>query len=140
MKRRGASLVFEQVMIFMIAVIIFLVCFSMFKSYESYYSKSIANEQIIEVSDHIISTILTLSRSGNINTTMKVTVPARIGNEYYLINLTRSGLNITTISTGINSFTTLSRINTTFSLNGAFVTTHGSEFMIYKRGNQIIIG
>jgi hypothetical protein len=138
--RKGASLVFEQVIVFMIGVFIFLSCFSIFNSYEAYFSQTIIQEQLEGVSEMVVSSVVGLSASSEMNATIRISVPQFVGNEAYRINLTQSGLEITTAITGKEVFVPLSRINKSLSLGGAFSTVHGSEFMIYKRGNQIIIG
>jgi hypothetical protein len=138
--KKGVSLIFEQVMLFLIGIMIFLACFSIFRSYEYHFSNSIMNEHLEEVSDWVVSNIMGFSREDGVNSTLRVTVPELVGNEHYKINLTQSGLNITTLQSGRTIFSPLARINRTFSLDGAFSTVHGSEFVIYKRGTQIIIG
>lgn len=138
--RKGASLIFEQVLLFMIGITIFLVCFTTFKAYETYFAYSIAGDQLAEVSDWITSKIVSLSGSDGVNSTLRVRVPAMLGNEPYEIELTQEGLNLTGIVTGRNLFSPMERVNGSFSLGGRFSTVHGSEFLIYKRGSQIIIG
>lgn len=140
MSKKGASLVFEQVMLFMIGVTIFIVSMSIFRSYEIYYTNAITHEQLDEVSGMITSNLLTFSHDPGVNSTMRMSVPHMVGNEHYIIRLNQSGLNLTTMGSGRQSFSPLSSINRTFTLSGGFSTVHGSEFLIYKRGNQIIIG
>lgn len=140
MPKKGANLIFEQVMLFMIGIGIFMVTFYIFTSYEWQYSSSITDDQLVEVSDWVVSNILGTSVSENMNATLKVTVPATIGNERYKINLTQEGLIVSTLDNEKSVFSPLSRINQTMSLGGSFSTAHGGEFIIYKRGNQIIIG
>lgn len=140
MEKKGVSIVFEQVLLFMIGVIIFIACFSMFSSYELYFSESIATNQLEEVSEWIVSKILGFSERTEINSTVRVSIPKFVGNEPYEISLTQKGLNMTGFLSGRSVFLPLSGINQSFSLSGGFSTMHGSEFVIYKRGNQIIIG
>lgn len=140
MKKKGVSLIFEQVMLFMISIMIFISCFSIFRSYEMYFTDSITAEQLEGVSELIVSNIMTFSQRVDTNSTIKMTVPVYVGKEHYSINLTQRGLNLTAIDSGKNVFSPLSSINQTFSLAGGFSTMHGNEFLIYKRGNQIIIG
>ena len=140
MPKKGANLIFEQVMLFMIGIGIFVVTFSIFTSYEGHYSSSIVEDQLGEVSDWVVSNILGVSADEGMNATLKVTVPAMVGNERYKINLTQEGLIVSTLDTERSVFSPLSRLNETMSLGGSFSTTHGGEFIIYKRGSQIIIG
>ncbi len=140
MGKKGASIVFEQVLLFMIGVIIFIACFSMFNSYELYFSESIAANQLEEVSEWIVSNIVGFSEGMEVNSTVRIRIPELVGNEPYMIDLTQEGLNLTGFVSGRSVFSPLSGINQSFSLSGGFSTMHGSEFVIYKRGNQIIIG
>ena len=97
--------------------------------------------QLNEVSEWVTSNIITLSeKEEEINTTLRVKVPDFVGNEPYTIRLSQEGLNITSFVTNRNIFNPLSSINQTSVLSGGFSTLHGNEFVIYKKGNQIIIG
>ena len=140
MARKGASLIFEHVMLFMIGVVIFIACFSIFRSYELYFTDSIMREQLEDVNEMIVSNLITFSQRPDVNATIRMSVPEIVGNEYYTIRLRQEGLNLTTLVTGTRSFSPLSALNRTFALSGGFSTLHGSEFLIYKRGDQIIIG
>jgi hypothetical protein len=138
--RKGASLVFEQVLLFVLGVFIFLMCFSIFRTYEVHFDESISKNQFEEVSEYIISNILMFSERDQANSTVKIRVPQMIGNDYYIIRLNQTGLHLTDFEGVASRFTPLSRINETLLLSGGFSTLHGTEFLIYKRGNQIIIG
>ena len=140
MAKKGVSLVFEQVMLFVVGVTIFLTCFSLFKSYEVYHTGNIMQDQMNEVSDMVGSTIFSISWNQDYNSTLKRSVPERVGNEYYSIRLTQSGINLTSHQTGKMLFRPLASINDSYTLSGGFSTLHGTEFLIYKKGNQIIIG
>ena len=140
MAKKGVSVIFEQVMLFLIGISIFLACFSIFRTYEDSFRYSIVMDQLEEVNEKVVSSILGFSRRDNTNTTLRVSVPVTIGGENYVINLTQEGLNLTTSVTGRSFFSPLASINRSISLGGAFSTVHGSEFVIYKRGSQIIIG
>jgi hypothetical protein len=140
MGKKGVSIVFEQVLLFMIGLTIFIACFSMFRSYELYFSESITANQFEEVGEWIASKIVGFSERADINSTVRISIPKLLGNEYYEINLTQRGLKITGFLSGRSVFLPLSGINQSFSLSGGFSTAHGSEFVIYKKGNQIIIG
>jgi hypothetical protein len=138
--KKGVSLVFEHVLLFMIGIVIFLACFATFRSYELYFTQSITRDQFNEVSEWVVSKMVALSEGDEVNSTLRVRVPALLGNEPYEINLSQEGISVTSLASRRNLFSPLSSINKTFSLGGGFSTLHGSEFLIYKRGNQIIIG
>jgi hypothetical protein len=140
MKKKGATLVFEQILLFVMGIIIFITCFSLFRSYETYFSEFTAADQFEDVNELIRSNIVLFSQEENTNSTMRVEVPEEVGNERYIINLSQEGITIKTSETGKVFFSPLSAINRTFSFSGRFSTVHGSEFLIYKKGNQIIIG
>jgi hypothetical protein len=141
MERKGVSIIFEQVLLFMIGVIIFMICFATFNSYELYFRESITANQLREVNEWVVSNIIMLSeKESGVNTTLRVRVPEFVGNEPYEIRLTQGGLNVTGFVSGKSAFSTLSAINQSFLLMGGFSTLHGNEFVIYKQGNKIIIG
>ncbi len=140
MARKGVSVIFEQVMLFLIGITIFLACFSIFRTYEDTFRYTIVMDQIEQVNEMVVSNIIGLSRRADTNTTLRVSVPVTIGEESYVINLTQEGLNLTTSVTGRSFFSPMAGINRSIALGGAFSTVHGSEFVIYKRGSQIIIG
>ena len=141
MRRKGVSIVFEQVLLFIIGIIIFMICFATFRSYELYFTESITINQMREVSELVALNIIVLSgRVEMVNTTMRVRVPDFVGSEPYEIRLTQEGLSLTGFESGKTVSKNLNTINQSFSLMGAFSTLHGNEFLIYKQGNKIIIG
>ena len=140
MARKGVSLIFEQVMLFVVGVVIFIISLSIFNTYERYYTETIVVNQIENIQQDIVSNLLTFYYNDEINSTLRMSVPEMVGSEHYDIRINQSGLSLTTKVSRKSSFAPLSRINDTFILSGGFSTVHGSEFLIYKRGNQIIIG
>jgi hypothetical protein len=141
MGKRGVSVIFEQVLLFIIGIMIFMICFATFRSYELYFTESITVNQMREVSEWVTSNIIMLSERGDsVNTTMRVRVPDFVGSEPYEIRLTQEGITLTSFESGKNIFKSLNAINQSLSLSGGFSTLHGNEFLIYKQGNKIIIG
>jgi hypothetical protein len=140
MGKKGVSMIFEQVLLFMIGLVIFLVCFSIFRSYETYFNNSIGQSQMEEVGEMIHSSILMFSEKEGTNSTLKLRVPGIIGGEPYYIRLTQEGLNLTGLRSGRSVFSPLNSINRSYALSGVFSTLHGDEFLLYKRGDEIIIG
>lgn len=141
MGKKGVSVIFEQVLLFIIGIIIFMICFATFRSYELYFTESITINQMREVSEWVSSNIITLSERGDlVNTTMRVRVPDFVGSEPYEIRLDQEGITLTSFESGKSIFKSLSSINQSLTLMGGFSTLHGNEFLIYKQGNKIIIG
>jgi len=146
-KKRGASFVLEQVILFMFGIVIFTVCFFVFSSYQSYFTELSIKTQIEEVKDVILYNIVKLSEK-DINTTSSIRInfceqpgtgclPRRIGGEEYMISLSQKGLNITTVS-GASASSNLYNLNETMNMSGSVLSSYGS-FLIYKRGNEIIL-
>jgi hypothetical protein len=141
MRKKGVSIIFEQVLLFLIGVIIFLVSFSTFRSYEYYFGESIMTNQLNEVNEWVVSNIIAMSeKERTVNTTLRIKVPQMVGNELYEVRLTQEGLNTTTLDSRRSIFSPLIGVNQSYFLMGGFSTLHGNEFVIYKRGNKIIIG
>ena len=59
---KGQSPIFEQVMLFLIGVAIFIACLSVFSIYEVYFTDIMMEDQLNEVEGFIISNILRLSK------------------------------------------------------------------------------
>lgn len=132
---KGQVLVFENVLIFALGVTIFLLCYSTFTVYHSYFADTAVNDQIIKVKEFLVSNILLVSeREGN--STVTLNIPKRVGGEEYIIHLSRYGLNVTTGSR--YRFSSLFGLNRTFHLSGKTASLKG-KITIYKRGGRIII-
>ena len=140
MARKGATLAFEQVMLFMIGISIFLASMFIFKSYEAYYTETISRDQMMDVTDLVASNIITFSFRTGTNGSTWVSVPSEIGGEAYYIELRQDGLNVSSLTGRREVFRGLSTINQTYGLSGRFSTAGGrSQFQIFKNGDQIII-
>ncbi len=137
---KGVVLVFEQVMLFTIGLIVFMACFVVFSSYQLYFTNTVSQNQYDQVGEMVASQIIMLSENQAVNSSVMVKVPESIGNQRYYIRLSQAGINITPFEAGRGSFTPLASINKSMLISGVFSTMHGREFLIYKRGDQIIIG
>lgn len=124
----------------MVGITVFIACFHVFNSYQGFHTHNIAGNQLEEVSDLVVSEMMGLVGSREMNSTLVVSVPETVGNERYMIDLSQHGLEVSTLNSGLSFFCPLRRINSTFTLSGVFSTVHGNEFMIYKSGHKIIIG
>jgi hypothetical protein len=138
---KGVSLVFEQVLLFMIGVMIFSACFVTFSLYQQQFTGEISQDQLNEIRDSVSSAIIDLSsRETDVNTTMRRDLLPKIGDAGYVIEINSSGLFVYTLGPyRTESFSPLYGINHSMSLSGRFSSIHGRELMIYKNGNEIII-
>ncbi len=145
-KLKAASFIFEQVMLFLMGVVIFTACFFVFQSYQSYFEEISVRNQLNEIKDAVISYIIKLAEGGK-DTISYIKIkfcrppgsncfPYKVGNEDYLISLSDDGVNVTAISSGITVHSDVYLLN--ISLDGTVYSSAG-DFVIYKSGNKIII-
>ena len=124
-------------------VVIFLVCLGIFLVYQSYFLSVGTENHLDQVSDLIVSNILKLSEK-DVNSSITLSIPKRITDSPYQINLSSTGLNISVeiFSLGRtikkSKFTPLYGINESYTLNGKAVSSTGTV-IIYKKGNKIIL-
>lgn len=138
-KVKGQVIVFEQVLLFSIGIIILITSLSLFMMYQNYYLSSTTQDQLTEVRDYVLSNIIGLCNNGGANSTVILPIPRRVGTSLYKISLSNSGINITTEpKSDINDFSTLYRLNQTFSFSGMVVSDLG-KMVLYKNGNAITI-
>ncbi len=136
---KGVSLIFEQVLLFMMGVTIFISCFSVFTLYQNYFLKLTGEAQAENVLNYISSHIIRIAQYDNeTNVTLTLHIPKRIGNEGYEVILTNTGLNLTCLTSGYSISSRLYGLNHTFNLSGRIRSIDGT-FIIYKKGNEIII-
>jgi len=140
-KMKGVSMVFEQVLLFMIGVMIFSACFFTFSMYQQQFTGMISQDQLNEIRDSVSSVVLDFSsRDSLVNSSMKMDLPGKIGDAGYMIELNSSGLVVYTMGPAtIESISPLYGINHSITLSGRFSSIHGRELIIYKNGNEIII-
>ena len=136
---KGVSVIIEYTLLFMFGVIIFISSVSVFGNYEAYFNSVSVNDQLIEISEYVGSNIIKLAEMGNVeDSSIILKIPKKIGNENYMIELSSSGLNVTSTATKVSKHSSLYSLNETFSLSGKASSGAGSV-IIYKTGNQIII-
>ena len=140
-RRKGVSLVFEQVLLFMVGVMIFAACFVTFSLYQQQFTERISQDQLNEIRDSVSFVVLDFSSRGQqVNTSTSLDLPDRVGGNGYIIELNSSGLFVYTIGPDMReSFSPLYGINHSVSLSGRFSSVHGRELLIYKNENEIII-
>jgi hypothetical protein len=135
---KAQSLIFEQVLLFMISVAIFIVCFALFQIYESYFTSIALNDQVKAVRDLISSQVLQLIKYEGVDVSTSLRIPKRIGGELYYMSFTGSGLHISTQQSGIAATSDFFRLGDTYSFYGNSTSAKG-EIIIYKSGNNIIL-
>jgi hypothetical protein len=136
--RNGQSLIFEQVLLFMISVAIFIVCFGLFQLYQSHFTHISLNDQVKAVRDMVSSQVLQIVKFENLNVTSKLKIPKKISGEEYRLLMTGTGLNVTTEITGITATSNFYQLGERYSFSGETISSKG-EIIIYKMGNNIII-
>ena len=142
-RRRPAKaqvMIFEQVLLFAMGVIIFIVCFAAFNIYQSHFSSISANDQLNEVRDVLVSEILKLYNKGEgVNSSIRVDIPDGITGRAYKVELDNSGLNITLQGPEeLTKRSTVFNIGKNVTLLGRVISTT-ETVMIYKKANEIII-
>jgi hypothetical protein len=132
-------MVFEQVLLFTFGVIILVTSFALFTLYQNYYVHQTGQDQITLIKEQVISHIVDLCKGENINSSVAFDIPEVVGNSFYRISLSQSGLNVSMRPDGkINDFSSLYGLNDTFSFGGSVMSEMG-QIVIYKKGNSIII-
>lgn len=133
---KGQMLVFEQVLMFSIGVAIMIMAFALFTMYQNYYTSSTAGDQMTEVKEYVLSSIIKACES-EANVTMILTIPKTVSNSYYKISLSNAGLNVTLEpSSGSGDFSPLYGLNETFEFSGMVISDLG-KIVIYKSGNLV---
>jgi len=139
MKMKGQTLVFEQVLLFSLSVVILMTSFALFMMYQNYYMSETSQDQISQVKEYILSSIIKLCEKDEFNSTVTLSIPRTIGNNFYRISLTNQGLNLTMV-TGerLSDFSKLYGFNETFSFGGWVVSDIG-KIVIYKKDMSVIL-
>ena len=135
---KGQSVIFEQVLLFMISVAIFIVCFALFQIYEDYYDYVSMNDQIKAVRDIISAQAIQMIKYKDLNVTSSLRIPRRIGGEFYYISFNGTGLNVSMATSNVAANTDFFRLGYRYRFLGNSTSSKG-EIVIYKRGNNIII-
>ncbi len=135
---KGQSQVFEQVLLFGIAVAIFVTCFGIFQVYQSYFSDIAANDHTMAVGDLIYDHILELSRIEGMDASTVVDIPARIKDDRYRVLINQSYITVIT-DNGAKSLTSLGLLSGKLTFTPGETGSSKGEIIIYKRGANIII-
>jgi len=135
--KKGASLVFEQVLLFLVSVAIFIACFGFFQVYQANVHFITANDQTRGVMDMVSSQIIELTRFENVNSSVSLKIPKKINGESYVVLFTGRRINVTT-SSGVTASMNFLSIDDSYRFSGETTSGKG-EIIIYKRGYNIIL-
>ncbi len=135
---KAQSLIFEQVMLFAVGIILFIICLAIFTIYQNHYRSVGLDDKLDELKEWIASNIIKVAENGeNVNITISLKIPRTIENEAYIIRLDSNGLNITTRKK--SKFSSLYNLNKSFELGGKRIISTEGGFIIYKKENKIIL-
>lgn len=136
-KMKAQVLIFEQVMLFVIGVGIFVVCFVVFITYQDYFLSVSVNDQLENVRNLISFNILKLSeKEDEVESFITLPISKNVVGEAYKIELSENGLNVTSLVSGISKFSNLYALNESFNFSGKVVSTVG-RIIIYKKEKRI---
>ncbi len=139
-RQKGQILVFEQVLLFAIGVLIFVICLASFSAYESYFAETGNADQLTQVREYIAYAVVKASEGWDSTTSyFTIQIPKTIGSETYRVRLSPEGLNVTMLPSMKYSFTGLYWINSTTQLMESEVTSTSGMIVLYKNGNKIIL-
>jgi hypothetical protein len=133
----GQGLIFELVLLFSIAIAIFFVLLSVFSIYQGHFTVVSIDDQLRGIRNLVATSILKMAGQEG-DGALSFDIPARIGDELYKIELTDSGLNVSTLSRHLSVFSALYNLNETYALSGRVVSSAG-RILINKNGNTITI-
>ena len=139
-KLKGQINVFEQVMLFLISVLIFLACLMAFSSYQQYFISTGNSDQLVLVRDYIAYSIIKASEAGNeTESYTTLYIPKVIGSETYIIRLSPAGLTLDMPFSKETKSTNLYGIGSSMELGTSDVSSSYGRVILYKDGNKIII-
>ena len=134
MAKKGQVLVFENVLIFTAGVAIFILSYAVFMVYQNYFTAVGVEDQLGAVNEYVKSYVVLIAEN-DANATVTFKIPKEVGNEHYTIELTPDGVNTTSLSTGVSSFSTM---NLGMQARGKVPSTRG-KITLKKEGNKIIM-
>jgi len=140
-RSKAESMIFEQVLLFGMGVIIFVACFSAFSIYQSYFSAVSSNDQIEQVRDILVSSIMKLSQKGyEMESTIELDLPRTIDGKAYIIELNDESFTIALQGTKpIEKTSVFFNIGQSELLLSGRVISTSDSVLIYKKENEIIM-
>ena len=138
MSKKGASLIFEQVLLCGVGVIMFIIFYAVFSIYQSYFISTGNDNQLEQVKEYIAENILEVSQRTT-DSFIILSLPKDISNNVFLINLSSEQLLITNALTGMSKFSTLYALNETGLTFSGNATSYQGKITIKKEENNIRI-
>ena len=137
MNRMKSQVVFEQVLLFIISVSIFLSTYSFFNMYQNSFSTRMRDIYIDLVGEKILLGIIDICKTGmNTNTTIIINIPDKILGKTYKVSLDNNQLEIDI--SGYKKTYKLYGFEDDFEFSGN-TQSSGKIILIYKKGNSIIL-
>ena len=133
---KAQSTIIEQVLLFAISVVIFIMCFAVFMGYQDYFLSIGINDQLENTRNLIALNIIRLSEKGLADSSITIPISKNAGNEPYKIELSENGLNVTSLFSGVSKVSSLYGLGESFGFDGKAVSTAG-RVVIYKKENEI---
>ena len=137
---KGQNAIFEQVLLFAIAVAIFVISVGIFQMYQNYYSSTALIDHTKSIRDVVGNHILELTSMDDLNASLVFSIPEELSGEYYRVKVNDTELWVTTDSSGVTSASSLEGLRASgYRFSGEARSSRG-EIIIYKRGYNIILG
>jgi len=128
-----SQVVFEQVLLFIISVSIFLSTYSFFNMYQNSFSTRMRDIYIDLVGEKILLGIIDICKTGmNTNTTIIINIPDKILGKTYKVSLDNNQLEIDI--SGYKKTYKLYGFEDDFEFSGN-TQSSGKIILIYKKGN-----
>ena len=136
--KKAQTMIFEQVILFTIGVTIFVMCFAAFNVYQDYYESVSLNDQLGQLKSWVSSHIIRITENPEADASIILDIPRRIAGEEYEIELSDEGITIASFLTKTYKKSSLFNLTQQYNFSGR-ITSTGRTFIIYKKGNEIII-
>jgi len=135
---KAVSVIFEHAILFMFGIVIFISCVSFFSSYEVHFKSLSTEDQLSEVREYVESNMVKLvEREGD--SSVEISIPRKAGSDYYKIELSNQGLNVTSLETGVTKHSPIYNLSQNFKFMDSKAISSAGNVIIYKTGNQIKI-
>ncbi len=133
---KGQYQIIENVVLFSIGLIILTASFGIFNLLNNRIVSETTNDQFSELGLYVGSAVLQAAGEGRFfdTATIFLTVPKRISNQLYEINLTHSGVKIISSETQQQSLTSLYNANASVvNISGFEISGNGALKMLYTQ-------
>ncbi|MBL7206345.1 MAG: hypothetical protein ISS36_01960 [Candidatus Aenigmarchaeota archaeon] len=132
-KRKAQARVFEEVILFLFGVMIFITFLAFYNSYQLYFLSVGEENQIIEIKNLVVSNIVKLAtKPGDSSIIMKI--PPKIGDIPYTIELSDTGILLRGSKMNTSNLYNIKEL-TGGTLGGSVWSTQGKVTIIKKENN-----